>query len=532
MPIRILTLHRQSLLNTEGVAGVIILGLAFMACYYTTIMGLIYLWQTDGDYSYAPILPIISGYIIWTKRKELAAAPVTTSWPGAIAFLILLAISIYGILGSSPSAVRPAIPLVLLAITLFCFGKERFKLLLFPLFLLVFMIPLPTLIQTRIGIPLKIISTRLGEGLLRLAGVSVFVEGNIIDLGVTQLQVVDACSGLRYILPLLALGVIFAYFFEKSRWKQIALVASTIPIAIFANGFRIGITGYLAQHFGREAANGFFHGFSGWLIFVFALSLMAGFYGLLRTVFPESIMVVRAPHGPAKGAHPGRVNARNTTAVITAGAGLLVVALLNYATASLQPYRLQGGFSAFPLSIGHWQGRTESIDPNIIRLSGAEDALNATFSSNDGNIVSLYIGYRGAPFNESENFFHSPNVCLPSSGWKTLSIENHKIDAIPGFDTIVIRKMVIEKMGLRQLVYYWFQTKKRVSPDVNLNRYHLTLHALSRDNTHDLFIRPITPLRPTDSLETAQKRLDQFTRQMLGALYEFLAQNQVESHGV
>lgn len=509
----------------------IIIGLTFLACYYSTLVGLVHLWQTDGDYSYAPILPLISGYIIWTKRKEIAAAPVNTSWLGGIAFLLLLIVSVYGILGSSPSAVRPAIPLALMAVTLFCFGKQRFKLLLFPLFLVIFMIPLPTLIQTRIGIPLRLISTKLGEILLRMAGVSVFVEGNIIDLGVTQLQVVDACSGLRYILPLLALGVIFAYFFEKSRWKQILIVGSTIPIAIFANGFRIAVTGYLAQHFGREVADGFFHGFSGWLIFVFALSLMLGFYGILRWVWPGSGTLDY--HGQKYDllSHSGRSADRNTAAVVTASAGLLAVGLLNYATASLQPFSLQSGFSAFPLTIGQWQGRTESIDPTIIRLSGAQDALNATFSSDGGDIISLYIGYRGAPFNESENFFHSPNVCLPSSGWKTISIEDHPIDAVPGFGTINVRKMVIEKMGLRQLVYYWFQTKNRVSSDVHINRYHLTLHALGRDNTFDLFIRPITPLRPTDSLESARLRLDQFTRQMIGTLHEFLADHQTEGRG-
>jgi exosortase D (VPLPA-CTERM-specific) len=520
-------LNKQALLNTKGLAGVALLGLAFWICYHGTLTGLWRVWQTDGDYSYAPVLPLISGWLIWSRRRQIAEAPVSTCWTGGVAVAFLLVVSVYGILGSSPSAVRPAVPLALLAITLFCFGTAVFRPLFFPFFLLIFMIPLPTVVETRIGVPLKIVSTRLGEGLLKSADVSVFVEGNVIDLGVTQLQVVDACSGLRYILPLLALGVIFAYFFEKNRLKQFLIVASTIPIAIFANGFRIGVTGYLAQNYGPEAADGFFHGFSGWLIFVFALALMMGFYSLLRMVKwpsgrPDKLLgyFTKAFNRPVEG--------NNAAAVIVTVLGLLSVGLLNYATASFEPFRLKSGFSPFPLTIGPWQGRTESIDTEVIELSGAEEALNATFSSNRGEIISLYIGYRGSPFNESENFFHSPNVCLPSAGWKTLSISNHSIEAVPGFGQMVVRKMVIEKMGLRQLVYYWFQTKNRVSSDVHVNRFHLTMHAIGRNNTYDLFIRPITPLKPSESLETAQARLDEFTRQMMEALFEFLSQHQIE----
>ena len=135
----------------------------------------------------------------------------------------LLIVSLYGILGSSPSAVRPAIPLTILALTLFCFGKKMFSVMMFPLSLLIFMIPLPTVFQTRIGVPLRTVSTGVGEFILRLLGVSVFVEGNIIDLGIIQLQVVEACSGLRYILPLLALGVVSSIFLNISAGSKFSL---------------------------------------------------------------------------------------------------------------------------------------------------------------------------------------------------------------------------------------------------------------------------------------------------------------------
>jgi exosortase D (VPLPA-CTERM-specific) len=505
--------------------GLAFLSLSFLLCYAQTIRGLFNLWLQDGDYSYALSIPLITAFIIWKKRRLIASTPVSTFWLGGVFFFIFLIISIYGILGSSPSAVRPALPLIILSICLFCFGKDIFKIMAFPLSLLIFMIPLPTLVQTKISVPLKSISTKLGELILRLLDVSVFVEGNIIDLGVTQLQVADACSGLRYILPLLALGVIFVYFFEKSRWKQATLVVSTIPIAIVTNALRIGGTGFLAQKFSLQLADSFFHGFSGWLLFLFALMLLFVFFQILSYIHPLKAVPTHTQINDDRNSLRKTHN-NSKIAMVISSILLTFTGILGYATAALPPLKIDKGLTSFPLHFDGWQGRLEDIDSRIIALSGAEDAFNGIYRSLTGKIVSLYIGYRGSPFTESENFFHSPNVCLPSIGWKTLASENHKITGVAGFSTIVVRKMIIEKMGYRQLVYYWFQTKSHVSSDVNINRLHLTLHALNRDNTHDLFIRPITLLGPDEKAAEAEKRLDQFVRDMMDTLLKFLSENQ------
>jgi EpsI family protein len=207
---------------------------------------------------------------------------------------------------------------------------------------------------------------------------------------------------------------------------------------------------------------------------------------------------------------------------------LLLAGWLNISTGALRPMQLQEGFARFPLRLQQWTGHTETLDDRIVRLSGAEKAFNAAYFSPSGEIVSLYMGYRGSPFTESENFFHSPNVCLPSLGWKTLQIEHHTIDNVPVHGQLTIRKMLIEKMGVRQLVYYWFQTNRRVSADVHLNRLHLTLHALRRNNTYDLFLRPMTPLAPAESIAVAEGRLDAFTRVLVSTLTSFLAENIME----
>jgi exosortase D (VPLPA-CTERM-specific) len=515
------------MVNKRQVIFIGILGASFFFCFWTTLKGLFNVWTGDGDYNYAPLLPLMSAYLIWEKQKEIAAVPISTNWWGFTALLIFMILAAYGILGSSPSAVRPAIPFVILCVTLLCFGNGIFRIVFFPLCLVFFMIPLPTVLSTWIGLPLKSISTKVGALMLRIGGVPAYIEGNIIDLGVTQLQVVDACSGLRYILPLFALGVIFAYFFEKVRWKQLVLAMFTIPVAITINGFRIGVTGILTQWVGKSAAEGFFHDFSGWLIFVFAFAMLFVFHRLMKAAF-RGTMADSSKRQRAEGAATGLPAANNTIPVITSSTLLILVGILGFSAAALPSMSLPGGFVGFPMTIGEWRGRVEAMDQEIVRLSGAEEALNAIFANPKGEVIYLYVGYRGSPFLESENFFHSPNVCIPSSGWSVLSTKKHRVSGVPGLMDVPMTEMITEKQGERRLVSFWFQTKNRVSDNVNINRLHLSLHAMSRDNTYDLFMRPIAEIRPSEKVEDAEARLDGFVREMMPVLLQFLKEKQVQ----
>jgi EpsI family protein len=326
---------------------------------------------------------------------------------------------------------------------------------------------------------------------------------------------------------LLALGVLFAYFFEKTRWKQIVLVLSTIPTAIVTNGLRIGATGILVKYYGPKVADGFFHGFSGWLVFLFAFGLLLLLLVAMRYLPGRAANIATIKAGEEEMLTEGISHSRsNLLPVTVASICMLAVGLLSFSTSALPAFKIQGGLDSFPMTFNEWSGQREIVPADIITLSGAEEAFSTLYRNNQNSIVSLYVGYRGSPFGESENFFHSPSVCLPSSGWKTVSIGTHDIANVPQFGTITVEKMIIEHMDERQLVYYWFQTKSRVSHDVNINRFHLTLHAIKRDNTHDLFIRPIMPLQRNESISDAEKRMDQFVREMMAEMLKFLKEKQ------
>ena len=132
------------------------------------------------------------------------------------------------------------------------------------------------------------------------------------------------------------------------------------------------------------------------------------------------------------------------------------------------------------------------------------------------------MGYRSTAFLENENFFHSPTVCLPGSGWKTKKKSTHTITNVPRFGTLTVTEMVVEFMGTTQPGYFWFQTEDKVTHDKNINRFHLALHAIRQDNTYDLFIRPITPIKPVETIAEAETRMDSFVREAMAALLRFL----------
>jgi len=507
----------------------LLLGSAFLLCYWSTFTGIVHVWLTNDDYSHGFLILPVALYLAWTKRTQLRETRIEPYWPALGLFLFITLVAVYGILGSSPSAVRLTLPLMLLTIVLFCYGKGLSRLLLLPILFLFFMIPVPANIHSRLTWLLKLLSSQLALVFLRAFGISVYAEGNIIDLGYTQLQVMDACSGLRYIYSLLALALIYGYFFQRSWWKRVILLLSTVPMALIMNSFRITITGLVAEKWSPKVAEGFFHGFSGLLIFLVAvgflyiLNFLLNLLGSKESANPDPRG--QNPGRPNRPSPPAIINSQsrdNKVPVVLASALLLSVSLLSYSVGTMPPIRLTRGIEHFPLVIKEWQGRKNFIDPEIIRRSGAEEAFDATYINNRGEAINLYLGYRGSAFLESRGFFHSPDICLPAGGWRIKEKSLHLIEGIPYFKKFKVKRLVVEKLYMRKLVYYWFQTYKKVAYDVNINRFHLAWHAIRRDNTPDVFVRVITPIESETAIDRAEERMDGFVRQLEDILVAFL----------
>lgn len=247
----------------------------FAYLYWPTLAGLAAQWATDENYSHGFLIPIVSGYIIWDRREALRRARIVPSLWGypllvvAVGLLVISEAAAFGYPG------RLSLPLALAGIVLFLGGSQVLRLLLFPIAFLIFMLPLPVPVFNQIAFPLQLVAARIATLTLDVLNIPVLREGNVINLAYARLEVTEACSGIRSLVSLLSLATIFAYFSQRDVLRRSALVLSAIPIALVTNATRVALTGILAHTVGVAAGMGFYHTFSGWLIFVLGVSFLA-----------------------------------------------------------------------------------------------------------------------------------------------------------------------------------------------------------------------------------------------------------------
>lgn len=232
-------------------------------------------WYNDENYSHGLIVPLIAGYALWQIRDELQAirsSPMT--WIGAGLMIGAVLMLWAGTVGAEMFITRISLLVALMSLILYFGGKDWLKPMAFPLLLLLLAIPIPTIIFNRIAFPLQLIASDYAARVINMIGIPAFREGNVIELAQMKLEVVEACSGIRSLMSLATLAVTYVYFAEPKWWRKIVLVASVIPIAIITNAARVTITGIMAHYRGEEAAQGFQHAFSGWLMFLVAMMLL------------------------------------------------------------------------------------------------------------------------------------------------------------------------------------------------------------------------------------------------------------------
>ena len=244
------------------------------ALYYKILYSLGTQWYADPDYSHGFLVPLLSGYFVWERRERLRSLPVAPSPWGIILLGGGLLMLLIGSAGSELYMQRTSIIVVIAGLVLLILGREFLRVLLFPIAFLFFMVPLPAIIVNAVAFPLQLFAAKTATFCLYNFGIPVLREGNVIVLAGTTLEVAEACSGIRSLQALLALGTVYAYFTQHVMWKRWTLVLLSIPIAIAANAFRVTGTGVLTHYWGVEAAQGFYHTFEGWLIFVVAFALL------------------------------------------------------------------------------------------------------------------------------------------------------------------------------------------------------------------------------------------------------------------
>ena len=245
-------------------------GVLLLVCYGPVLFGLVRQWDKDPDMGHGFFVPVMAGLIAWQKRKELLALTPSPNWWGLVIVAYAGVQLIIGSLGAEIFLTRTAFLFSLIGSILLLGGVQYLRVLVFPLFLLFFMVPLPLFLYTRITFPLQILASRIADVALTLLQIPVLREGNILELPTQRLSVVEACSGIRSLLSLSFLALVYGYFFENRNWVRVALFVATVPIAIIANASRVTLTGILTE-FAPDLAEGFFHSAEGWVIFMVSL---------------------------------------------------------------------------------------------------------------------------------------------------------------------------------------------------------------------------------------------------------------------
>jgi len=249
--------------------------------YFSVLLRLAQQWWHDPNFSHGFLVPVFSLYVVWRNRARIARESPDPTWWGLPIVFLAIFLLLAGTMGSELFLARSSLLILIVGLVVLFRGWRYFRVVLFPWLFLFLMIPIPEIIFNQITFPLQILASKIAAGLLPLAGVPVFREGNIIRLPTMPLEVAEACSGIRSLLSLTTIAIIYGYFQETSNWRRMVLAVASIPIAILANSFRIFGTGLLVQYWSPEVAEGFFHSLSGMFIFLFSLALLVGFHRIL-----------------------------------------------------------------------------------------------------------------------------------------------------------------------------------------------------------------------------------------------------------
>jgi exosortase len=261
-------------IDRKKIGATLVVAAGFVLLYRHVMTKLTLDWWTDGNYSHGFFIIPIAAYLAWERRDRFYAATHRPTVFGLLVIVGSILVLAGGVLGSELFLTRISLLGTAVGIVLFFFGWARLGVLAFPMAFLFLMIPLPAIIFNQIAFPLQLLASRFGEATLSSVNIPVLREGNVLILANTTLEVAEACSGIRSLISLLTLGIVFGYFADSRVWVRSLIALSSVPVAIVANGARVAGTGIAAHYMGPAAAEGFFHEFSGWIVFIAAFAMM------------------------------------------------------------------------------------------------------------------------------------------------------------------------------------------------------------------------------------------------------------------
>ncbi len=485
--------------------------------YHESLVVLFQAWFEDDNYSHGPFIPLIALYLVWLRWQPLQMIERRGIWWGVPVIAAGLFVFVLGQFAAMHAVVQVSLWMVLVGFVTCLVGLSGVALLAFPLLYLLAAIPVPEFLHYELSNRLQLLSSALGVGCLQLIGVMAYREGNVIDLGPIQLQVVEACSGLRYLFPLTALTLLCAYLYRERLWKRAVLVLSSIPISIVLNGFRIGAIGVLVESYGQSAAEGFSHFFEGWVFFVASLGLLCLEMWVLarmgssasRRPFAELIGVPFVETGAMKAPAAARsTSAWASYGPLVAGGVLLGAAAL--AAPAVVPHEFPAparqSLLEFPLQLDDWQGASSAMERQYLEALQLDDYVLADYVTAEKVPVNVYVAYYLSP--KKGRSSHSPKQCIPGGGWEITSFAPVPLERGPGPSVAQeINRVVIQKGGQKQIVYYWFKQRDRWITSEYAVKFFLFWDSLTRQRADGALVRLVSAMHAGETEAAVDRRL-------------------------
>jgi exosortase D (VPLPA-CTERM-specific) len=492
------------------------------------INALLIAWQLP-EYSHGPLIPVLSGLMFLKQLKDYPINPAEprNRWPGVVLIVTALLIGALGILSNIDDIVAYALILWVGGILLVSWGWKTGRHFWPGVVHLVFMLPLPGVIYYKTTTALQLVSSELGVWFLRLFDVPVFLDGNIIDLGVLKLHVAEACSGLRYMFPIMSFSYIFATLYRGPAWHKVTLLLAAVPIAILMNSVRIAVAGIIVQYYGDAWLEGFTHFFEGWVIFLVCIAILFVLAWLMLWLHPDRPTLTQALDLDVDGlgTQVARIRyVQPSRALITVAA----VCLAAVAAVQVMPERgvnapARDSFILFPRELEGWRqaGPRDILKPHIERTLGADDYHQVTFVNREmATPVSLFMAWYD---DQSEGGVHSPEICLPGGGWEIAWLERSDLTETMGTDMpFRINRAIIQQGETRMMVYYWFQQKDRRLAWDFAAKFWLMVDGVRSGRTDGALVRLTTAIGDDETDAAADARLMDMLKAIQDPLPRFI----------
>lgn len=482
---------------------------------------LLIVWGSP-EYSHCVIIPLVSAFLIWRERAALARTPFEGSWLGFAVLVGGAGLWAIGELSTIWTIEQYAFLAVLYGLVLAMVGPKVFRRLWMAMLILVFTIPFPVFFTNSLSLHLQLLSSALGVAVIRLFNIPVYLDGNVIDLGVYKLQVAEACSGLRYLFPLMTLAFIITYFFRAPFWKRAVLFLASVPVAILMNSLRIGLIGVSVEYWGEKMAEGILHYFEGWVVFMVSTGLLLLLASVLVRIgrrpmrLREALLVDVGPApDPSHESEPRKLPAPFLAATVLTTLGAVLAPQFQQ-RAEIQPAR--AAFVDFPSRLSGWTGSRAAMDAVYLNQLKLSDYLYATYERPADLPVNVWVAYYDSQ--RKGDSTHSPASCLPGGGWEFQAFAPATLDL--GGVPLRVNRAIIVHGAERELMYYWFPQRGRDITSDYLLKWYLFWDAITRTRTDGALVRLIVPLPPGVSVAEGDRQLTAFARAFVPELPRYV----------